>query len=189
VLEPFRSGGRGTKADGLGLALVASMVEALEGTIRVVSKPGEGTLVELTVPFYVPAAPPPPADRPRFEGTVLLADDDRANRQALRRLLESFGFAVAEADSGTVALAQFADEPGRYKLMILDVVMPGTPIEELVVRARELRADIPVLLISGYGVGMMSSVLALGGLRFLAKPVERDALVATLRDLTTDHGG
>jgi hypothetical protein len=36
---------------------------------------------------------------------------------------------------------------------------------------------------------MMSSVLALGGLRFLAKPVERDALVATLRDLTTDHEG
>ena len=189
VLEPFRSDGRGTKADGLGLALVASMVEALEGTIRVVSKPGEGTLVELTVPFYVPVATPAPAERPRFEGTVLLADDDRANRQAMRRLLESFGFAVSEADSGTVALAQFAAEPGRYRLLILDVVMPGTPIEDLVVRARELRADIPVILISGYGVGMMSSVLALGGLRFLSKPVERDALVATLRDLTTDHGG
>lgn len=189
VFEPFRSSGRGTKADGLGLALVASMVEALEGTIRIVSKPGEGTLVELTVPFYAPAEPPAPADRPRFEGTVLLADDDRANRQAMRRLLESFGFAVSEADSGTVALAQFADDPGRYRLLILDVVMPGTPIEDLVVRARELRADIPVILISGYGVGMMSSLLALGGLRFLPKPVAWDALVATLRDLTADHAG
>ena len=107
----------------------------------------------------------------------------------MRRLLESFGFAVSEADSGTVALAQFADDPGRYRLLILDVVMPGTPIEDLVVRARELRADIPVVLISGYGVGMMSSLLALGGLRFLPKPVAWDALVATLRDLTTDHGG
>jgi signal transduction histidine kinase len=184
VLEPFHTSHADEGAEGLGLALVASMVEALEGTITVASAPGRGTRVEIDVPFYAPAVP---VGVPiRFEGTVLLADDSRDLRHALRRLLESLGLDVVEADSGTLALAHFASAPHDFRALLLDVVMPGTPVEEIVVRARELRPDVPVLLISGYDVSrLLEGVVALGGVRFLTKPLVREDLISSLRDLLT----
>ena len=185
VLEPFRTSHAEGGAEGLGLALVASMVEALGGGIIVDSAQGRGTRVEIEVPFYAAAAAPAIAPI-RFEGTVLLADDSREMRSALRRLLESFGLEVVEADSGTVALAHFAAAPSRFRALLLDVVMPGTPVEEVVVRAREMRPDVPVVLISGYNVeGHLENLVALGGVRFLSKPLVREQLVSTLRDLFT----
>lgn len=183
VLEPFQTTRANQGAEGLGLALVASMIEALEGTIAVTSTPGRGTTVELTVPFHAAAAPAA-GPAPRLEGVVLLADDDRDLRRALRRLLEGFGLQVVEADSGTTALALFSEAPDRFRALVLDVVMEGTPAEEVVVRARELRADIPVVLMSGYDVsGLLEGVVALGGVRFLAKPLAPEAVYSTLRDL------
>jgi len=188
VLEPFRTSRADQGAQGLGLALVASMIEALEGTITLASAPGRGTRVEIVAPFYA-AASPAKGQPVRFEGTVLFADDSREMRLALRRLLESLGLEVVEADSGTVALAQFAANPARFRAMLLDVVMPGTPVEDVVVRAREIRPDVPVLLISGFSVDrLLENVVALGGVRFLHKPLVRDELVATLRDLFTVGG-
>lgn len=185
VLEPFSTSRAEGGAEGLGLALVASMVEALGGGIVVDSAQGRGTRVEIEVPFYAAAAAAAIAPI-RFEGTVLLADDSREMRYALRRLLESFGLEVVEADSGTVALAQFAAAPSRFRALLLDVVMPGMPVEEVVVRAREIRPDAPVVLISGFQVeGLLENLVALGGVRFLSKPLVREQLVSTLRDLFT----
>jgi signal transduction histidine kinase/CheY-like chemotaxis protein len=191
LMEPFQTSRADEGAEGLGLATVAAIVEALEGRIGIISQQGQGTRIELDVPFYAPAAPPATAQgaAPMLEGTVLLADDDPQVRRALRRLMESFGLAVAEADSGTVALAQFTADPDRFRALVLDVVMPGTPVEEMIVRAREVRPAVPVLLVSGYNVGqILDDVVALGGVRFLQKPLIREELFASLRDLFTVAG-
>lgn len=192
LMEPFHTSHADEGAEGLGLATVAAIVESLEGRVGIVSQQGRGTRVELDVPFYAPAAPPVAEEggAPALEGTVLLADDDPQVRRALHRLMESFGLDVAEADSGTVALAQFTADPDRFRALVLDVVMPGTPIEDIVVRARALRPSIPVLLVSGYNVGqVLDGMVALGGVRFLQKPLIREELFASLRDLFTIDGG
>jgi CheY-like chemotaxis protein len=191
-MEPFNTSHADEGAEGLGLATVAAIVESLEGRVGIVSQEGRGTWVELDVPFYAPAAPPvaEQGEAPALEGTVLLADDDPQVRRALHRLMESFGLTVAEADSGTVALAQFTADPDRFRILVLDVVMPGTPVEDIIVRARALRPSVPVLLVSGYNVGqVLDGMVALGGVRFLQKPLIREELYASLRDLFTVHGG
>jgi len=191
LMEPFPTSRADEGAEGLGLAAVAALVEALDGRIRIVSQEGQGTRVELDVPFYAPAAAPSktPEEMPTLEGTILLADDDPQVRLVLRRLMESIGLAVSEADSGTVALAQFTADPDRFRALVLDVVMPGTPVEEVIVRAREVRPAIPVLLISSYNVGqVLDAVEVLGGVRFLRKPIVRAELFASLRDLFTVSG-
>lgn len=194
LMEPFQTSRGDEGAEGLGLATVAAIVEALEGKIGIVSQEGEGTRVEIDVPFYAPEAPRGPAlgdaahalPPGKLRGTVLMADDDPQVRRALRRLLESFGLDVVEADNGTVALAQFGEAPDRFRALILDVVMPGTPVEEVVVRARALRPSIPMLLMSGYSVKeVLDGAVALGGVRFLQKPLIREELFASLRDLFT----
>jgi signal transduction histidine kinase/CheY-like chemotaxis protein len=173
------------EAEGTGFGLIASLIEALQGTIAVASAPGKGTKVELMVPLHVVVVPPAEPVR-RLEGVALLVDDNREVRLVLRRFLEGYGLEVSEADSGTMGLALFRQAPERFRVLVLDVVMAGTPAEEVVVRARELRPNLPVVLMSGYDVSsLMEGVLSLGGVRFLQKPITPEMLRSTLEDLVT----
>src|SRR3954470_3202624 len=63
-----------------------------------------------------PITPTPPA-------TVLVVDDNAANRDALSRRLERRGYAVATAEDGPGALHLLAQRP--FDLVLLDVMMPG----------------------------------------------------------------
>lgn len=166
---------------GLGLPLVAALVEGLDGSLTIASKVGEGTHVELDVPA-MRAAPRPSAAR--FSGTVLLADDDQEVRSATRRMLERFGLEVVEADTGSSAKAQLARQPERFRAAILDVVMPGAPVDTVVTVARERRPELPVMLISGFSTEpMVDGILALGGVRFVAKPFTAGQISQALQDL------
>lgn len=188
VLEPFHTSRSGTGAEGLGLATVASLVEALEGEVRVGGGPGAGggAVVEIEVPFYAAAAQPAAAAPLRLSGTVLVADDDREFRRALVRLLESFGLEALDVDSGTVARAHLAARPDRFRAAILDVVMSGTPVAEVVAAIRAVRPRFPLLLVSGLATPrLVDGLLALGGVGFLRKPFTREELFASLRDLFT----
>ncbi len=186
VLEPFHSSHRDTGAEGLGLATVASLVEVLEGEVRVASEPGAGALVEIEVPFAAAAAHPAAAEPMRLTGMVLVADNDREFRRVLARLLESLGLEVLEVDSGTVARAHLSARPDRFRAAILDIVMSGTPVAEVVAAIRAVRPRFPFLLISGLATPrLVDGMLALGGVGFLRKPFTREELFASLRDLFT----
>jgi two-component system cell cycle sensor histidine kinase/response regulator CckA len=185
VLEPFYTSRSDSGAEGLGLATVASLVEALEGELHLTSSLA-GTTVEIEVPFYASATRPEAARPLRLPGTVLVADDDKDFRRSLVRLLESFGLEVSAVDSGTVALALVKERPDRFRAAIFDVVMPGTPVPEVVMGIRELRPAFPCLLVSGLATArLVDSLLALGGVRFLKKPFTREELYYCLRDLFT----
>jgi signal transduction histidine kinase/ActR/RegA family two-component response regulator len=186
VLEPFYTSRAERGAEGLGLAMVASLVEALDGEVQVMSAPGSGTKVEIEVPFYAAALRSNAAEQFRLEGTVLVADDDREVRESLGRLLESFGLETLEVDSGTVALAHLNARPDRFRAAILDVVMAGTPVSDVVVQARVRQPGFPFLLVSGLATArLVDNLLALGGVRFLQKPFTREELFYALRDLLT----
>ena len=184
VMEPFYTSRSEQGAEGLGLAMVASLVEGHGGEVRVASKPGAGTRVDIEVPF-APAPREPEAPEPmRLEGVVLVADDDSELRRSLAKTLASFGLEVVEADTGSMARAELMANPARFRAAVLDVVMPGTPVGEVVAAIRERRAGFPVLLVSGYDtMQMVDAVLALGGVRFLKKPFTREELFHVLEDL------
>lgn len=185
VLEPFYTSRAEQGAEGLGLATVASLVEALEGELHLASS-AAGTTVEIEVPFYASGTRPEAATPLRLEGTVLVADDDKDFRRSLVRLLESFGLETSDVDSGTVALALVKARPDRFRAALLDLVMPGTPVAEVVTGIRELKPAFPCLLMSGLATArLVDSLLALGGVRFLKKPFTREELFYCLRDLFT----
>lgn len=185
VLEPFNTSRAEQGAEGLGLATVASLVEALDGEVHVTSSDA-GTSIELEVPFYAAAARPSAAAPMQLAGSVLVADDDKDFRRSLVRLLESFGLEALDVDSGTVALAHLNARPDRFRVAILDLVMPGTPVAEVVLGIREKRPTFPCLLVSGLATArLVDSLLALGGVRFLKKPFTREELFYALRDLFT----
>ena len=80
---------------------------------------------------------------------LIVVDDNDQVRDLLKELLLDRGYEVMTAPNGTEGLDQIRREP-RLSLVITDIRMPGIDGWELARRAREARADIKVLYITGY---------------------------------------
>src|SRR6516225_9000786 len=114
---------------------------------------------------------------------ILIVDDDPGQRSLLDSFLRSQGFQTVLASSGQQALEILRTEP--FSLMISDVRMPGLSGLETLRHARLEQAVLPVLLVTAYAdireaVGAMRD----GALNYLAKPIDLDELLQTVRQVT-----
>jgi len=80
---------------------------------------------------------------------LIVVDDNEQVRDLLKELLLDRGYEVTTAPNGKAGLDQIRREP-RLSLVITDIRMPGIDGWELARRAREVRADLKVLYITGY---------------------------------------
>ncbi|HEV2208629.1 MAG TPA: sigma-54 dependent transcriptional regulator [Verrucomicrobiae bacterium] len=114
---------------------------------------------------------------------ILIVDDDPGQRSLLDSFLRSQGFDTTLAESGPQALERLRQQ--EFGLMISDVRMPGMSGLETLRRARQENAVLPVLLVTAYAdireaVGAMRD----GALNYLAKPIDLDELLVTVRQVT-----
>jgi len=111
---------------------------------------------------------------------VLVVDDERGVRDALRQVLEYEGIEVHAAESGAEAVAAV----GQFHphLVFLDVKMAGMDGLETLARIREQDPLTQVVMISGHGT-IQTAVEAtqLGAYDFLEKPLDTDRILLTLR--------
>jgi DNA-binding NtrC family response regulator len=110
-------------------------------------------------------------------------DDDPGQRSLLESFLRSQHFDVVLADSGERALALLPG--GNFAMMISDVRMPGLSGLETLRRVRPQFPALPVLLVTAYA-DIRDAVVAMrdGALNYLAKPIDLDELLATVRQAT-----
>lgn len=80
---------------------------------------------------------------------ILLADDEAATRDLVRRALETDGHSVEVTESGIDALVVLGATPRQFDLLVTDVNMPGMDGLELSAKARLLNSDIGIVLMSG----------------------------------------
>ncbi len=111
---------------------------------------------------------------------VLVVDDEKGIREALRNILEDEGFQVNTSDSGLGALKAYAEF--RPHLVLLDVKMAGLDGLQTLERFREQEWRSQVVMISGHGT-IQTAVEAtqLGAYDFLEKPLDTDRILLTLR--------
>jgi PAS domain S-box-containing protein len=192
VFEPFfttKAVGEGT---GLGLSMVHGIVVALAGAIGIDSRLGEGTRVEVLFPAAsLPhgAAPSDDEREPergadRGAKRVLLVDDERRLAQLIKRQLEEMGYAVTMHTSSLEALAEFRAHAGAFDLMITDNTMPHLTGVALAGAVKELRPDLPILMISGIADTVDAATLVeMGVAKVLSKPHSFAQLEAALRSI------
>jgi two-component system chemotaxis response regulator CheY len=110
---------------------------------------------------------------------ILLVDDSGMARRGVRQMLESAGYAVAEAEDGLVALERyFLDKPD---LVLLDLVMNGMNGLDVLKKLTEMDGQAKVIVVSA-DVQDSSRELAAssGAAGFLNKPVDRAALLSAV---------
>jgi CheY-like chemotaxis protein len=120
-----------------------------------------------------------------FEGTVaLLAEDNDANQMVATELLSRLGIELDIANNGREAVEMARDNKGRYAAILMDMQMPEMDGLEA---TRTLRADpefrdIPIIAMTANAMRHdMDACLAAGMNDHVLKPIDRSALVQTLR--------
>jgi two-component system response regulator FixJ len=119
--------------------------------------------------------------------TVHVIDDDEAMRDSLAFLLASAGIEVETHPSANAFLAVVSKmNPG---CIITDVRMPGLSGIDLLRRLRELKIDVPVIVITGHGdVPLAVEAMKIGALDFLEKPFDDEVLLASVRSAVNRLG-
>ena len=114
---------------------------------------------------------------------ILIVDDDHAQRSLLETFLQSQGYLTQQAASGEAALQLLREN--QYAMMISDVRMPGMSGIETLRRVRQTHPELPVLLVTAFA-DIRSAVTAMrdGAVNYLAKPIDLDELIATVRRVT-----
>ena len=114
---------------------------------------------------------------------ILIVDDDPGQRSLLDSFLRGQGFETVLADSGKRALELLP--AGKFSMMISDVRMPGLSGLETLRCVRPQFPSLPVLLVTAYA-DIRDAVEAMrdGALNYLAKPIDLDELLATVRQAT-----
>ena len=114
---------------------------------------------------------------------VCIVDDDDGVRHSVRRLLEAYDFQTMGYASGVDFLSHHCR--GKLGCLILDVNLPGLSGLDILTHLRGVaNDDIPVVMITGQGNGLVKDrLLTAGASAYLEKPFSVETLVKTLEEL------
>jgi signal transduction histidine kinase len=181
---------------GLGLSIVKSLVEMMEGTISAFSKQKEGTTFTVDLPFLLQenqnqrkpsekkGTASPAYD---FQGArILLAEDNAINREIASELLKMVHLVCDCVNNGKEAVAAFSQaKEGTYQLILMDIQMPVMNGYEATKAIRSLaRADaksIPIYAMTANAYSEdVTHALSSGMNGHIAKPIDPEMLYRTI---------
>lgn len=191
IFEPFYTTKEAGKGTGLGLATVFGIVQQNGGQIKVYSEPEKGTTFRVYLPGIEGATNDTRREKPAPVGgneTILLVEDEKVVLHLGAAMLTQLGYTVLSANSPEQA-RQLADEnPGRIRLLVTDIIMPGMNGCDLSHVLLPHNPGMKCLFMSGYTADVMFERGSVDStMHFLQKPFNMDSLSIKIRE-TLDNG-
>lgn len=187
IFDPFFSTKKDTHGTGLGLSVVQNLVEKHHGMIKVDSTLGKGSCFRIYFPLagctISPESPfmsMPPGGNER----IILVDDEPTITLMCRKMLQRLGYQVTAFNRPEEALQAFSAQPDAFDLLVTDQVMPVIKGLQLVDACREIRRDLPVVMITGYSEDVTDDICQQHGIdAFLLKPIHIKDLGMAIRNV------
>ena len=185
---------QGGKGSGLGLSIVASIIQSMNGQFGIISEYGSGSIFWFRVTLkisdqqtnvqqmieYESSKKPQPV-RPLH---ILVTDDDTATRKIMRRLLTRMGHTVDEAEDGIECLEKF--QSGEvYDVMFIDNLMPRMNGLDAIRILRSRGYTAPIVSVTGSGdEKSRQELMDVGATRVMLKPATAPMISNVLSDLS-----
>ncbi|WP_161984399.1 CBS domain-containing protein [Mariprofundus erugo] len=189
IFDPFYTTKEVGKGTGLGLSMVYGAVQSHRGIIEVESGEGRGAHFHIYLPLLGEEVRLQLDEEPcgvvnGHGEMILLVDDEASVRETGQAVLENLNYQVLTAVDGEQAVEIFAANPAAIDLVILDLVMPRLGGWAAASRIKSIRADIPVLLATGYDRedALKQNTLDEGAV-VIGKPYQVSELSRILREL------
>lgn len=196
LYEPFtqerndaRSRYQGT---GMGMAIVKSLIEKMNGKISVESRVGVGTTFVVTIPFKInhdniqESSNAESLDGILKDLNILVVEDNELNLEIAQTMLEDAGAVITTAENGQMAVEVYRDRPaGSFDAILMDVMMPVMNGYEATKQIRSMnKADsgtVPIIAMSANAFADdVQKALSSGMNAHLSKPLSMEVLMKTI---------
>ncbi|MBF0427328.1 MAG: response regulator [Magnetococcales bacterium] len=196
IFEPFFTTKDIGKGAGLGLSLVYGAVKNCGGNILVESELGRGATFKVYLPILKRTGSSVESchqDDPlvvrKGSGRVLFVDDEPCLMDVAVKMLEAMGFSPVGFTDPVAALECFQASPYAFDVVVTDQMMPGLTGDELAIRLKKIRSNIPLLLCTGFSEKTTEERIAAVGFRdCLYKPVSMNDFYAALSGIMQEVG-
>ncbi|MBD2353551.1 PAS domain S-box protein [Tolypothrix sp. FACHB-123] len=189
IFEPFfttKEFGYGT---GLGLSTVIGIIKGHGGFINVSSSLGKGTTFKVYLPAVNTVAIPMPEDSEMPNGNgewLLVVDDEAAIREVTKASLESYNYNIISANDGIEAIALYARNQDKIKVVIIDMMMPKMDGATTITTLHSINPELPIIAVSGLATSEQVPIdKTFQHTAFLPKPYTVQELLKTLYLLLT----
>ncbi|MCI0487646.1 MAG: PAS domain S-box protein [Blastocatellia bacterium] len=201
IFDPFFTTKRENEGTGLGLAMVANIVNDHKGFIDVTSEVGKGTEFRIYIPA-TEAMQESPVEQPSLElptghgELILVADDEAAVQEITKEVLEAFGYRTLTASDGMEAVmiysrhgavSAYSQQKDRIRVVLADMIMPYLNGLETIRAIRRINPDVKIVAMSGTpaDIEFAETVEPLID-RFLLKPYTARKLLETLAEVLAE---
>ena len=193
VFEPFFSTKGQERGNGLGLVAVWNSAQSHYGAVEVYSEENTGTTFRLSLPLYVGGHSSDemrPVSELNCDWHVLVVDDEPVVRMAAKALLESFGCSFVLAKHGGQAIYMVEQNREQFDLILLDMKMPILFGERAFYQLRDMGADTPVVLCTGFtGDAKVSEMQRNGLAGIIEKPFRRNDFAQSIKGIMDRRHG
>jgi len=194
IFDPFFTTKGRAKGTGLGLSVAYGIIKEHAGWINVYSEPGKGT----TFKIYIPAAKTSQKQTDdqklrtvkNLQGDgegILIVEDEETVLNFIANVLSENGYTVFKTTHPTHARKIFQKNKDKIDILLCDVIMPEMDGFDLTKSLTKEKADLKVILCSGYSEDMAQKAKAKAiGYQFLQKPFKVNQLLRVVK-LTTQE--
>jgi PAS domain S-box-containing protein len=187
IFEPFFTTKEPGKGTGLGLSTSLGIVKSHGGFMNVNSEVGEGTTFKIYLPAFKTEIQGAQMQQPElFTGQgelILVAEDEGSIREITRSTLETYGYEVIAAEDGAQAVAEYAQNTDKIKVILMDMMMPVMDGHASIRAVRKINPEVKIIAVSGLTEKDKLRNIANHTNAFLPKPYTAEILLKTIHEV------